>query len=212
MRSASLILLLTGLAIVVAAALADDGLALFTSQPNIAGNAFDTDDCFPNNNTGFRDPSAEAAIGGDGFEVNPTNAFADGGTDPNYKAENIDGADEKHFYYDYGISIDSSCVIAGIELRLDWWLNDLGGTSEINVRLSWDAGTSFTTSRIDNVETTSEHTAVLGSPTDTWDRTWSPTELTNANFRVRLSTECVGSCNGRNFFLDWVPVKVYYGP
>ena len=215
MRSASVILLLTGLAIVLAAALAEDGFALFTSQPDIAGNAFDSDDCFPNNNTGFLDPSAEAADtgrGGDGFEVNPTNAFADGGTDPNYKAENIDGAWEKHEFYDYGFSIDSSCVIAGIEVRLDWWLDALDGTSQIDVRLSWDGGSSRTALKSDIVETTSEHTGVLGSLTDTWGRAWTPTELTNANFRIRLDIECTGNCSSRDYFLDWVPVKVYYGP
>ena len=211
MRSASVLLLLTGLAIVAAATRADDGIARFTDQADIAGNVFVTDNCFPNNNTGFLNPSSAAADtggDGDGFEVNPTNAFADGGTDPNYKAENIAGEADRHRYYDYSFSIHSSCVIAGIEVRLDWWLSSTAGSPSIGVELSWDGGTSWTTAKTDTTATTTEHTAVLGSSSDGWGRTWTVSELSNANFRARLTM------NGAalDHFLDWVPVKVYYGP
>jgi hypothetical protein len=35
-------------------------------------------------------------------------------------------------------------------------------------------------------------------------------ELSDANFRVRVTSDSDSSLP--DFFLDWVPVKVYYGP
>ena len=216
MRIFSVILLLTGLAIVVGAALAEDGLALFTSQPDIAGNTFVTDDCFPNNDTGFLDPSAETADSGgdgDGFEDYPTWGF----WNSSLYARNWNGAADRHRYYDYGISIDSSCVIAGIEVRLDWWLDSTSGTNSMDIELSWDGGTSWTPAKNDSGEHSSEQTEshyatwhVWGSASDTWGHAWTASELSNANFRVRLTSN--STSDFRDFFLDWVPVKVYYGP
>ena len=215
----SLILLLVGLVIVAAAPLANDGLASFTDQANVAGNAFGTDACFPNNNTGLVKPSAEASDtggDGDGFEVNPTNAFTDGGTDPNYFARSVDGENDRHRYYDYGFAIDSTCVIAGIEVRLDWWLSTTLDANSMSVELSWDGGTSWTAAKTDSVQSDSEHTTTLGGSADTWGHAWTVAELSNANFRVRLTSNCTDTifftCALRDFFLDWVPVKVHYGP
>ena len=212
MRSASVVVLLFGLAIVVAGLVARDSLAAFIEQANVTGNTFSTDDCFPNNNTGFLDPSSDAADtggDGDGFETSPTSAYADGGGN----ATNVNGESDRHRYYDYGVSIDSSCVIAGIEVRLDWWLSTTLGTNSMDVELSWDAGTSWTAAKTDSVESTSEHTTTLGGSTDTWGHAWSVAELANSNLRVRLTSNCSGFlCEFRDFFLDWVPVKVYYGP
>jgi hypothetical protein len=158
--------------------------------------------------TGFLNPSDQAAdSGGDGygFEVNPTYAFAD---DTSY-AQNLDGAGDRHRYYSYGASIPSGCSIKGIEVRLDWWLDSTEGTNSMSVELSWDGGASWTAAKTDTEETTSEHTATLGSSTDTWGRSWTADDLSNANFRVRLTSN---SDSLGDFYLDWVPVNVYYGP
>ena len=214
MRKLSVLFFLAGLALVLGAAMTQGGLAVFTSQANVTGNTFTTAACFPSNDTGFLDPTAEAADSGgdgDGFETTPTNAFADGGTDPNYKAENINGAGDRHRYYNYGVSIDSSCVIAGIEVRLDWWIDSVQGENIMKIELSWNGGTSWTAAKQDGVETTTEHTAVLGGSGDTWGRAWLVSELSDANFRVRV-TSVDDTQPSRDFFLDWVPVKVYYGP
>ena len=214
MRTLSVLFFLAGLAVVLGGTLTQGGLALLTERATVPANTFTSDPCFPNNDTGFLNPAAEAADtggDGDGFEVTPTNAFADGGTDPNYKAENINGQADRHRFYNYGISIDSSCTISGFQVRLDWWVDSLQGENSMKVELSWDAGTSWTASKHDGVETTTEHTAVLGGSADTWGRTWLVSELSDANFRVRL-TSVDDTQPSRDFFLDWVPVKVYYDP
>jgi hypothetical protein len=160
--------------------------------------------------TGYLNPSANAAdTGGDGngFELNPTNAYADGGG----YASNINGAGDRHRFYNYGISVPGGCTtISGIEVRLDWWLDRTSGTSSMSVELSWDGGTSWTAAKTDSTETTSEHTAILGGSTDTWGRSWTAAELSDANFRVRVTMN--STSGSRDFYLDWVPVRVYYGP
>jgi hypothetical protein len=162
--------------------------------------------------TGLLNPSANAAdTGGDnnGFELNPTNAYADSGG----YASNIDGAGDRHRYHGYGISVPAGDTINGIEVRLDWWLDGTAGKSTMCVELSWDGGSTWTSEQCDSQETTSEHTVMLGSSTDTWGRTWAASELSDSNFRVRVSSLCSGSpsqCGARDYYLDWVAADVYY--
>jgi hypothetical protein len=56
--------------------------------------------------------------------------------------------------------------------------------------------------------TTTERSDIFGSSSDTWGRAWNTNELTSANFRVRIVS--VGSSTSRDFFLDWLPVRVWY--
>jgi len=182
--------------------------ATFTDQASVPDNTFTTASCF-GGDTGFTDPTATATDtggDGDGFELNPINAFSDGGG----YATNENGAGDRQRYYNYGFSISSSCAIEGIEVRLDWWLDDTIGTNSMDAELSWDGGTSWTTAKTDTQETTSEHSVVLGGPADTWGRSWSTAELGDANFRVRLTSN--STSDFRDFYLDWVPVRVYYAP
>jgi hypothetical protein len=159
--------------------------------------------------TGWLNPAANAAdTGGDGngFETNPTGAYANGGT----YASNINGAGDRHRYYNYNINIPSGNVITGIEVRLDWWLDRTNGTNSMSVELSWNGGVNWTSPKQATTERTSDGnpTDILGSSSDTWGHTWTTNELTNANFRVRLT--CNSTSGSRDFYLDWVPVRVYY--
>jgi hypothetical protein len=203
------------LALVAALALAGLSLratlALFTDTASVPANTFTTAASFgcTAGDTGFLNPTAQAAdTGGDGngFEVNPTYAFLDGISN----ASNYDGAGDRHRYYNYGVSIPSACDITGIEVRLDWWLDSTFGTNSMSVELSWDGGASWSVFKTDTQATTSEHTAVLGGSTDTWGRSWTPSDLSDGNLRVRVTSN--SDSGFRDFFLDWVPIKVYYGP
>ncbi|MGB6838531.1 MAG: hypothetical protein WBF66_12620 [Dehalococcoidia bacterium] len=183
-------------------------LAIFSDQATSGDNTFTTIPVFPVD-TGWLDPSAEAADSGgddDGFELDPTNAFADDGG----YASNIDDAGDRHRFYDYGISLTAGSTIFGIEVRVDWWLDDTTDENSLGVELSWDGGTSWTAMKTDTEETTSEHTVVLGARNDTWSRTWSVSEFSDVNFRVRVTCNSTGA--GRNFYLDWIPVKIHYIP
>ena len=159
--------------------------------------------------TGLLSPSAQAADtggDGDGFELTPENAFADDAL----TAATIDGAGDRHRYAGYGINLLPGSTVEGIEVRLDWFLDSTDGVSSMDVELSWDGGTTWTAAQTDAVESTAEHTGTVGGPTDTWDRTWTTAELADANFRVRLTAN--SDAGDRDFFLDWVPVRVLFTP
>jgi hypothetical protein len=187
------------------------GVFVIVAPQGVTDSAYFT--CPPaacDGDTGFLSPTAETADtggNGDGFESSPTNAFANDNNAASSLTLLLSG--DRHRFYDYGFSIASGCVIQGIEVRLDWWLLDAAGNNSIDVELSWDGGASWTAAKTDAVETTSEHTTILGGSADTWGRVWSPADFSNANFRVRLTTN---RTTPQTFFLDWVAVQVHYAP
>lgn len=161
--------------------------------------------------TGYRSPTAslvDAGGDGDGFELGRTRAY---GNDAR-AAANLGGPGDRHRYFGYGFSIPAGSIIDGIRVRLDWWMGGAGGRNSLGVELSWDGGTNWTAMKTDAVEADNEHTAVLGGAADTWGRVWTADELSDANFSVRVTCNCSGGpeCDDRDFFLDWVPVNVYY--
>jgi hypothetical protein len=118
---------------------------------------------------------------------------------------------DNHRYFNYGFSIVDSCAIQGIEVRIDWWLVHTTGNNSMSVDLSWDEGQTWSATRTDFTETTSDqHSFILGSSTDLWGRTsWSPSDFDDINFRVRLTTN---RTIPQTHFLDWVAVNVYFAP
>jgi len=165
--------------------------------------------------TGWVNPANNAAdTGGDnnGFEVNPANAYTDGAGN----AANMDGTGDRHRYWGYNFgAIPSDAVIQGIEVRLDWWLSATAGTNSMSVELSWDGGTSWTAAQTTTTEPTAEATTILGGTGHTWGRgnSWTAAQLSTTNFRVRVTSTCTGflaGCDQRDFYLDWVPVRVTY--
>lgn len=210
MPSHRAILVFAGLSLVVGAAVARGAFAAMGDSESVTNNTFSSSSCTDTGNTGLLDPDGEAADSGgdgDGFEISAVAAFID---EVSY-AENNDGADDRQQYYDYSISIPAECsTVAGIEVRLDWWLDDTAGGNSMSVELSWDGGTSWTSTKTDNTETTSEHSGSFGGSSDTWGRSWTATELNNTNFRVRVTS--ISDDGTRDFFLDWAPVRVYYAP
>lgn len=48
----------------------------------------------------------------------------------------------------------------------------------------------------------------LGGAANLWGRSWTPSELSDANFRVRIVN--TANSTARDFSLDWVAVRVTY--
>jgi hypothetical protein len=170
------------------------------------------------NNTGWVSPSNQASqSGGDGngFQTSPSNAFADGGG----TADDVNSgtgtstsctstAKDRHAYFNYPLSIPSGSSITGIEVRTDARADSASGTRRFCVELSWNNGANWTAMKTGANLTTTERSDLFGSASDTWGRTWNTNELTSANLRVRIVS--VGSSTSRDFFLDWLPVRVWY--
>ena len=171
-------------------------------------------------NASFNSPSADApettnAGDNNGFQSNPTYAYINDGSfavDTNSGSNtgtNCTGTDkDKHRFYNYDFSVPSGATVNGIETDLVAKADSTTGTPKMCVQLSWDGGTTWTAAKTSNNLTTSSATYVLGGSADTWGRTWTDTNFSNTNFRVRIIN--VASNTSRDFSLDWVGVKVYY--
>ncbi len=82
------------------------------------------------------------------------------------------------------------------------------------MQLSWDGGTTWTSvEHKQTLSTTSEITYTFGGGSDKWGRTWSKTNLSNTNFKVRvINGDSDDGSSPRSFSLDWVGAKVYFTP
>jgi hypothetical protein len=94
--------------------------------------------------------------------------------------------------------------------------SDATGCS-LQAALNWTGTTnptsaSMTASKSVNMDGTYTF-RIFGSPTDTWGRTWSVSDLSNANFRVRLeyrNTAADTCAAAATTFLDHVHVRIYW--
>ncbi|MGE5262938.1 MAG: lamin tail domain-containing protein, partial [Acidobacteriota bacterium] len=169
-------------------------------------------------NTGYKSPAAQAADtggDGDGFQTNPANAFSDNATfavDTNSGTTTstacTDAGKDRHRFYNYGLALPAGAVPTGIEVQLHAKVDATTGSPKMCVELSWDGGTTWTTAKTTATLSKSEKAYVLGGSADTWGRAWTLTDVSDANFRVRLVD--VASNNARDFSLDWIAVRVSY--
>lgn len=152
--------------------------------------------------TGARDPAANTPATGDGFESTPEGAYSDGaGT-----ASNQDGTGQSHVYSAYSLTdVPAGAEILGISVRADWWVDARRGTNSLGVALSSD-GLTWTVEKVDPNGSNRQRTTSFGGADDLWGRTWTRADLDT--LRVRVST--TSTIGSRDFFLDWLPITVYY--
>jgi len=157
--------------------------------------------------TDWMSPSSNYA-GNQGF-TDPANAYSDDGNLA-YRENDADGV--SHVYHGYGLEIPGGATIAGIEVRVDWCLDSTYWTNEIDVQLSWDGGSSWSSTRSADNEASCGwnpgHYETVGGGSDSWGRTWLREDFSASNFRVRLTLDTGSS--SRDFYIDWVPVRVTY--
>lgn len=173
-------------------------------------------------NTGLLSPTAQAPVtssSGDnnGYQTNPANVFANDGlfaVDTNSGTSSSTSCTsirkDRHIFSNYGINIPSGATITGIEVRADGRADSTSGAPRFCVQISWDGGVTWTTAKTTSTLTTSEATYMLGNAGDLWGRSWSLSDFSNANFRVRITD--VSSSTSRDFSLDWLAVQVTYIP
>jgi hypothetical protein len=158
----------------------------------------------------------QASTGGDGngFEVNAANAHTEDGA----VASDINSgtgtstscgssSKDRHVFLDYGFTIPDGSAIAGVEVRLRARADSTSGSPRMCVQLSADGGATWTMAKATGTLGTAPATFTLGGATDTWGRTWSAANLSNASFRLRLTN--VASSTSRDFFLDAIAVRAH---
>jgi len=172
-------------------------------------------------------PTANAAVtsnagDNDGFETTPANAYdddADNAVDTNSglndNATATGTGTDKHDYYNFGMDTipSTSGTIDGITVRADIAVDSTRDSPFTAIRLSWDGGTSWTTEKEQTLTGTAETTYTYGGAADTWGRTWSGSELTDANFRVQVingDTKLQNSLH--DFSLEYIVVSITFTP
>lgn len=171
--------------------------------------------------TDFKPCAAQAAdTGGDGngYQGSAANGCVEDGlvaTDTNSGSSTstscTNSGKDRHRFSTFALGVPpSATAINGISVRTKLGVDAVSGTILLCAQLSWNAGTSWTSVQSVAVTATALTTYTLGGTTFTWGRTWTGTELSDANFRVRLIN--VASSTARDFSLDSVEVRVAYTP
>lgn len=171
--------------------------------------------------TDFAGPNASAAVTSSAGDNNGHSSAANAHADDGLFAVDVNSGTgtstsctsttkDKHRYYDYGLSIPDDAGIRGIEVRLDAKADSTSGSPRICVQLSADGGATWTAAQSTATLATSEQTYTLGGAVDLWGRTWTPSQLRDGNFRVRVIN--VASSTFRDFSIDWIAVRVTYQP
>ena len=171
-------------------------------------------------NTGLKAPAASAAVttnSGDnnGFQTTPGNAYV---SDNAYAVDTNSGtgtsssytstAKDRHLFYNYSFGLPTDATILGIEVRLEAKVDRTSGSPKMYVQLSPDGGTTWTTAKSTATLSTTDTVYMLGGASDLWSRTWTDTQLSNTNFRVRIIN--VATNVSRDFSLDQITVRVTY--
>jgi hypothetical protein len=163
--------------------------------------------------------SADTGGDGDGYETSPANMCANDsvfGTDTNTgtntrSAACGNAANDRHRFQGFAFGLPGSVSsVSGIEIRIDEALNNNGGTSNLCVELSWDGGTNWTAAKTVALSGAAEATYLFGGTADTWGHTWNASQLTTANFRVRVIDATTQST--KDYKMDYLAARVVYVP
>ncbi len=108
-------------------------------------------------------------------------------------------------FSDYNNVLPDTNTIQGVVVKLE--LSGTTAAGNIGIELSWDGGSSWTSTGYTTATlTTTDAVVSVGGPANTWGRSWSPGEFSNANFRVRLS----GNPSSNEIRVDAIQVRVYH--
>jgi hypothetical protein len=163
--------------------------------------------------------SADTGGDGDGYETGSASLCADDstfGTDTNTgtgarSAACGNAANDRHRFQGFAFGLPGTVSsVSGIEIRIDEALNNNGGTSNLCVELSWDGGTSWTAAKTVVLSGSAEATYLFGGVADTWGHTWTASQLSTGNFRVRVMDATTQP--NKDYRMDYLAARVVYAP
>jgi len=151
-------------------------------------------------NTGALPPSAAGATFNQWTQ--PTNVFLSDDTRATESTNN-----QREDWYNFGFSIPSGAVIDGITVVFEANSSSGATGTGADIDLSWDGGTSFTSTQGFTTTISTDQNFTMGGSSDTWGRTWSATDFSNSNFRLRATKTGTESQSTR---VDYISITVYY--
>jgi 6-phosphogluconolactonase (cycloisomerase 2 family) len=148
------------------------------------------------NAPGFEAPAATGELYSEW--TNGSNALSSDGAYATAASTNL-----RQSYSVFGFNVPNGNTVQGIEVKLEASGSTAAGT--IQVALSWNGDSSVTATKATSVLTGSDAVYTLGGPSDTWGRSWTPAELSNANFFVRV----IGQPDQNTVRVDAIQVRPY---
>jgi len=142
-----------------------------------------------------KDPSSSTTTGW----TTPENAYVSDDAYASTSSKNVYATYSDYGFYAYDGGIAS--VEVGIEHKT-------AGNEEIHVRVSGDGGSNW--SPVPHVITANPGSDLFEWIDVTGDLSWTPSMLTDANFRVEIKHQVVGGAKETS--VDWLPVRVTYDP
>jgi hypothetical protein len=94
--------------------------------------------------------------------------------------------------------------ILGIEVKLEASATTNAG--EIEIKLSWDGGSTQTTAKTTGTLTNLDAVYTLGGSADLWGHAWTPAELTSGTFNLEIT----GQPNTNTVQVDAIRVRIYH--
>ncbi len=167
---------------------------------------------------GVADNAADTGGDNNGYETNPASACAADGavaTDSNSGTTTAttctDAGKDRHRWWSFGLGVPlTASAIVGIQVQLTVAKGNNGSNAWLCVQLSPDGGTTWTAAKQTAAITTTSTAYTLGAANDTWGRTWTGAELSNASFRVRV-IDITDKAN-QDLKLDALAVQATYTP
>ncbi|KPJ71744.1 hypothetical protein AMJ50_00130, partial [Parcubacteria bacterium DG_74_3] len=108
-----------------------------------------------------------------------------------------------HIWYNYGFSL-TGASITKVEVGLEAF--GPNSSNYMTVACSWNGEASWTSEKSHFQPSTDPDVPTYIDLTD--GRTWTPDELSNANFRVRVTE--IDPQSPTALYIDWIPVRVTY--
>jgi len=163
------------------------------------------------NDTGWKSPSSNKGIDGFGVEhswANPANAYLS----DNLYATALQGDQKLYSWYNFGLSIPAGATIKGIEVSVEAKADSTtycGDGTKISLRLTKNKNDGVGGTGLTPTLTSSDAVYTLGSPTDLWYTTWSPSDF-GTDFGVSYVSGLCASTPTTLYSIDQIRIKVYY--
>ena len=157
--------------------------------------------------SGSSDSIRSPSVSGTGSFTSPDNGFSSNGS----YATTVNLGSVSQVYESFNIASLAGATIQGVLVQVEGRFSSNSNKSEYTVALSWDGGTTWTTEKrgfqFPN-QIQADETYLYGGA-DQWSHSFVPSELTNTNFKVRVTQDVT---TGNDAFLDWVSAQVFYAP
>jgi hypothetical protein len=109
----------------------------------------------------------------------------------------------------FGVNVPTNATITGIRARIERAASATSSLSDMDVFLLKAGNQAGNDKAAAGTWGTTDATATYGSSTDLWGTTWTPADVNNANFGLRLKVQNANA-SSRTASVDYMELTVYY--